>query len=294
MAQEHRNPVTLSRFILQEQRLHKEAQGDLTILLASIQLACKVISVSCSKAGILNIYGLDGSKNASGDAVKKLDILSNESFVNALSFSGKVSVMVSEEEDAPIILKDSLDGKYFVAFDPLDGSSNIDANVSVGTIFGIWRQAKPVSKVEELLQPATKLVAAGYALYGSATMMVLSTGNGVHGFTLDPSLGEFVLTHEDMKIPTKGKIYSVNEGNSCNWDAPTREYVERCKAGPKPMSLRYVGSMVADVHRTILYGGIFMYPGDKKVILWFDVKVIFYRVLKANFGCFTKEVLWRS
>lgn len=262
MAEEHKNPITLSRFILSEQKKHKDASGDFTILLTSIQLACKVIANACSKAGIFNLYGLDGSTNTTGDAVKKLDIFSNESFVNALKFSERVSAMVSEEIEEPIVLEDSLSGKYFVAFDPLDGSSNIDANVSVGTIFGIWKQETKCEKVEELLQPAKELICAGYALYGSACIIVLSMGNGVHGFTLDPSLGEFIWTHKNIRIPESGKIYSINEGNSASWDPAVKEYVEKCKKVGK--SLRYVGSMVADVHRTLLYGGIFMYPGDKK------------------------------
>lgn len=270
MADEHRNPVTLSRFILTEQHAHPEASGDFTILLSSIQLACKVISNACSKAGIFKLYGLDGSTNTSGDTVKKLDVFSNDSFINALTFSNRVSIMVSEENDTPIY-NNTATGKYFVAFDPLDGSSNIDANVSIGTIFGIWMNPDPdnTQKLENVLQPGSKLIAAGYAVYGAATMMVLSTGNGVNGFTLDPSLGEFILTHKDIRIPAKGSIYSINEGNSETWDGPTSKYVAMCKSssgGRKAKSLRYIGSMVADVHRTLLYGGIFMYPGSKTVL----------------------------
>jgi len=211
---------------------------------------------------------LHGTTNATGDQVKKLDVFSNDSFINSLKFSGRVSVMVSEEEKEPVVLTDASQGRYFVAFDPLDGSSNIDANVSIGTIFSVWKQHGPYEKVEELLQPARKLLAAGYAMYGAATIIVLSLGHGVHGFTLDPSLGEFIHTHKDMRVPEVGKIYSINEGNSVTWDEPTKQYVENCKRpknkGEKPKSLRYVGSMVADVHRTLLYGGIFMYPGDSK------------------------------
>lgn len=267
MAEEHRNPITLSRWILAQQKTHPEATGDFSILLTSIQLACKVISHACSKAGIFNLYGLDGSTNTTGDAVKKLDVFSNDSFVSSLSYSGRVSVMVSEEIESPIILSDTTHGKYFVAFDPLDGSSNIDANVSVGTIFGIWKQHGPCKTVEELLQPGKELLGAGYAMYGAATILVLSIGKGVHGFTLDPALGEFIYTHKDMQVPTKGTIYSINEGNSGTWDEPTRRFVDMCKnpeKGQKSKSLRYVGSMVADVHRTLLYGGIFMYPSDVK------------------------------
>lgn len=270
MAEEHRKPVTLSRFILAEQREFAESQGDLTILLMSVQLACKVISNACSKAGIFNLYGLDGSTNESGDKVKKLDVFSNDSFIDSLEFSGRVGVMVSEENELAIQVPTCTNAKYFVAFDPLDGSSNIDANVSVGTIFGVWRQ----SVEGGLLMPGRELVAAGYAMYGAATIMVLTTGRGVNGFTLDPSLGEFILTHPNIRIPTTGKVYSINEGNSLLWDKPTSEFVQKCK-NPEtgsPMSLRYIGSMVADVHRTLLYGGVFMYPGDSKVRVLFIIK----------------------
>jgi len=267
MAAEHRNPVTLTRFILCEQELHPDATGDFTILLSSIQLACKVISNACTKAGIFKMYGLDGKKNTSGDAVKKLDVFANDSFIDSLIFSTRVSIMVSEENDQPIYNPNCY-GKYFVAFDPLDGSSNIDANVSIGTIFGIWMNPEPENptSMDNVLQSGKKLVAAGYAMYGAASMMVLSTGNGVHGFTLDPSLGEYILTHRDIRCPKKGAIYSINEGNTSTWDAPTAAYVKSCKSaedGRKPKSARYVGSMVADVHRTLLYGGVFMYPGSK-------------------------------
>jgi fructose-1,6-bisphosphatase I len=235
--------------------------------LSSIQLACKVISNACSKAGIFKLYGLDGSSNTSGDAVKKLDVFANDIFINSLMFSDRVSIMVSEENEDPIYNPNCI-GKYFVAFDPLDGSSNIDANVSIGTIFGIWMNpdADNPTKISNVLQPGHKLVAAGYAMYGAASMIVLSTGDGVNGFTLDPSLGEYLLTHENIRCPKKGSIYSINEGNASTWDATTTQYVSNCKSnahGKKPKSARYVGSMVADVHRTLLYGGIFMYPGSK-------------------------------
>lgn len=266
MADEHKNPVTLSRFILKEQRTHPEAQGDLTILLASVQLACKVISNACSKAGIFKLYGLDGSENSTGDQVKKLDVFSNDSFIDSLKFSDRVSIMISEEDEEPIFVKNCI-GKYVVAFDPLDGSSNIDANVSIGTIFGIWKNPNPddPTNIANVLQPGSELVCAGYAMYGAATILMLSMGDSVNGFTLDPSLGEFILTHENVRVPEQGKIYSINEGNSISWDEPTKKYVEKCKNpkdGSKPCAARYVGSMVADVHRTLLYGGIFMYPSS--------------------------------
>lgn len=243
------------------------ATGDFTILLTSVQLACKAISTAVRKAGILGMYGLEGSVNVQGEEVKKLDILSHDNFVSALKYSTKVSVMVSEEQEDAIILEDC-NGKYCLVFDPLDGSSNIDCNVSVGSIFGIYQRASTSGpgKVEDVLQPGTKLVGAGYCMYGSSTQMVLTFGSGVHVFTHDPSVGEFLLTMKDVKIPEKPKtIYSANEGNYQYWYPPVQRFVERCKMmEPKPYSARYVGSMVSDVHRTLLYGGIFMYPDDKK------------------------------
>eukprot|EP00761_Pharyngomonas_kirbyi_P011678 gb/GECH01011704.1/.p1 GENE.gb/GECH01011704.1/~~gb/GECH01011704.1/.p1 ORF type:complete len:331 (+),score=82.99 gb/GECH01011704.1/:1-993(+) len=262
------DPITLTRHVLAEQRKHKEAQGDLTILLSSIQLACKAISSAVRKAGISNLYGLAGSTNVQGEEVKKLDLLANENFINALSFSEKVCLMASEENEEPVTVSGHLCGKYSCVFDPLDGSSNIDAAVPVGSIFGIYKQVDEKGQdVKNVLQPGKKLVAAGYSMYGSSTMMVISTGNGVNGFTLDPSIGEFILTHPNIRIPKQGKIYSCNEGNATSWDEPTQKYIQVKKNPPdggKPYSLRYVGSMVADVHRTLLYGGIFMYPADKK------------------------------
>jgi len=267
----HRNPLTLTRFIIQEQQRFEGARGQFALLLQSVQLACKIISNACNKAGIANLYGVDGSANASGDIVKKLDVFSNDVFINCLTYSEEVYIMCSEENEEAIIPKKSNKntGGYAIVFDPLDGSSNIDANVSVGTIFGIYKRKDESVEFEpsdqDLLKPGTELVAAGYALYGAATMMVLSTGNGVNGFLLDPSLGEFILTHENIRIPSQGDIYSINEGNAATWDAPTLAFVEFCKRPPhgrKGKKARYIGSMVGDVHRTLLYGGIFCYPGN--------------------------------
>jgi len=270
----HRNAVTMTRYILHHAKGGEEEAGHIALLLQSIQLACKVISNACNKAGIANLYGVDGSTNATGDAVKKLDLFSNDVFINCLSHnSEEVFLMCSEENEEAVIPKgsDHSSGRYSVLFDPLDGSSNIDANVSVGTIFGIYKREESRMGLppgnEDLLRPGTELVCAGYALYGAATMMVITTGNGVNGFLLDPSLGEFILTHENIQIPKKGNIYSINEGNAATWDAPTSAFIEYCKRPPKggkPKKARYVGSMVADVHRTLLYGGIFCYPGDGK------------------------------
>eukprot|EP00897_Mesotaenium_endlicherianum_P008824 jgi/Mesen1/7970/ME000422S07129 len=260
--------MTLTRFVLNEQGRHPEARGDLTILLSHIVLGCKFVCSAVNKAGLAKLIGLAGETNVQGEEQKKLDVLSNEVFINALRGSGRANILVSEENEEPIYIEAAKRGRYCVVFDPLDGSSNIDCGVSIGTIFGIYMLPNnSEGTLQDVLQPGTKMVAAGYCMYGSSCTLVLSTGQGVHGFTLDPSLGEFILTHPDIKIPKKGKIYSVNEGNAKNWDEPTTKFVEKCKFptdGSSPKSLRYIGSMVADVHRTLLYGGIFLYPADKK------------------------------
>lgn len=260
------NPISLTRFIMAERSQFKEAQGHFAMLLQSLQLACKVISNATRKAGIANLFGVaaNQSQNTSGDQQKKLDVLANDVMINCLSSGGQAYILCSEENDAPIIL-DNAKGGYAIVFDPLDGSSNIDCNLSVGTIFGIYKKdpkstAKPSAK--DLLKPGNELIAAGYALYDAATVLVLSTGFGVNGFTLDPSLGEFILSHRNIRIPRRGKIYSINEANSNEWDEPTRAWIEGFKK--KKASARYVGAMAGDVHRTLLYGGVFSYPGDKK------------------------------
>lgn len=257
----NRNPITLTRFLLAEsKRLH--STGDFALLLNSIQLAVKVIAAATHKAGIANLYGLAGNENSSGDEQKKLDVLSNDVFVNSCKFSDQVYIIGSEEEEDHIIVDDTKGG-YAVVFDPLDGSSNIDCNVGVGSIWGIYRKDeksdKPTS-AEDLLKPGNQLVAAGYALYGPATTIVLATSTGVNGFTLDPSIGEFILTHPSIRVPSNGKIYSINEGNTTKWDAPTLEYVQLEQR--RQHRGRYIGSMVSDVHRTLMYGGIFAYPAD--------------------------------
>ncbi|KAK2366567.1 Fructose-1,6-bisphosphatase, cytosolic [Trifolium repens] len=260
--------MTITRFVLNEQSKHPESRGDFTILLSHIVLGCKFVCSAVNKAGLAKLIGLAGETNVQGEEQKKLDVLSNEVFCKALISSGRTSILVSEEDEDAIFVQPSLRGKYCVVFDPLDGSSNIDCGVSIGTIFGIYMMKdshEPV--IEDVLQPGKNLLAAGYCMYGSSCTLVISTGSGVNGFTLDPSLGEFILTHPDIKIPKKGKIYSVNEGNAKNWDGPTASYVEKCKFptdGSPAKSLRYIGSMVADVHRTLLYGGTFLYPADKK------------------------------
>ncbi|KAI9292644.1 inositol phosphatase [Neoconidiobolus thromboides FSU 785] len=262
------NIITLTRHIVTAQNKIKEASGDLTLLLAAIQVGCKFVEACVRKASLVYLTGLAGMQNVQGEDVKKLDVLANEIFIQNLKASGKCKVLVSEEDDEAIFIEGEAGCKYCVVFDPLDGSSNIDAGVNVGTIFGIYL-VKPGSNgtVEDVLRPGNEMVAAGYCMYGSSCNLVLTTGQGVNGFTLDPAIGEFVLTHPDIKIPSRGKIYSVNEGNAAYWDKPCTEYFNSIKfpeSSKKPYSSRYIGSMVADVHRTLLYGGIFAYPGDKK------------------------------
>nr|CAD2178941.1 unnamed protein product [Meloidogyne enterolobii] len=256
--------VTLQRFVLNEQRKYPEATGDLTNLLTCLLTAVKAISSAVRKAGLAQLYGVAGNVNVQGEEVKKLDVLSNELMINMLKSSYTVCAMVSEEDENMIEVEVGKQGKYIVTFDPLDGSSNIDCLVSIGTIFGIFRKnSEGPIQPQDVLQPGRKMVAAGYALYGSATMVVLSTPGRVDGFTLDPSIGEFILTNPAMKVPKKGKIYSINEGYAKKWSKGITEYIYSRKfpeGGKSAYGQRYVGSMVADVHRTLLYGGIFMYP----------------------------------
>ncbi|KAM4098163.1 hypothetical protein ACJW30_07G056100 [Castanea mollissima] len=288
--------MTITRHVLNEQSKHPEARGAFTILLNHIVLGCKFVCSAVSKAGLAKLIGLAGETNVQGEEQKKMDVLSNEVFVKALISSGQTSILISEEDEEATFVDPSKRGRYIVVFDPLDGSSNIDCGVSIGTIFGIYMvEHKDDLSLEDVLQPGEKMVAAGYCMYGSSCTLVLSTGNGVNGFTLDPSLGEFILTHPDIKIPKKGKIYSINEGNAKNWDKATAKYVENCKFpkdGTSPKSLRYIGSMVADVHRTLLYGGIFMYPADKKspngkLRLLYEVIPMSYLMEQAGGQAFT-------
>ena len=260
------DPFTLSAWILTQQHRNPQARGNLTILLNSICVGCKFLSTAVRRAGVAgnDVLGKAGSENVQGEDQKKLDVVANEVFKNVLKKSGQCAVLVTEEEEEAIIIEPEYRGDYCVVFDPLDGSSNIECGVSIGTIFGIYK-VKPESKgdLSDVTRPGVDMVAAGYCMYGSMTYLMLTTGDGVAGFTLDDFLGEFVLTHPNVKLPEYGPIYSINEGNAAHWDAPTKAYVEEQKASGK-CSLRYVGSMVADVHRTLLYGGIFMYPADKK------------------------------
>lgn len=262
------DPITLTRRILEDQRHLPLAKGDFTIILSSIQLACKYISNAVRKAGIANLLGTLTRENTHGEAQKKLDVLANDIFINSLKFSTKIAVMASEEEEEVYIVSNAEEPKYIIAFDPLDGSSNVEANISVGSIFAIWRRddvSTSGSASDFLGFKGHSIVAAGYVLYGGSTQLVLAVPGRVDSYTLDNSIGEFILTSPNIRIPTKGSIYSINEGNSAHWDPAITEFVRR-KKNPAPgqpsTSLRYVGSMVADVHRTMLYGGIFMYPAD--------------------------------
>lgn len=260
------NAMTLTRFVLQEQRNFKNATGDLSQLLNCIQTAIKAIASAVRKAGIAKLHGIAGDINVQGEEVKKLDVLSNELFINMLKSSYTTALLVSEENENVIEVELERQGKYVVCFDPLDGSSNIECLVSIGSIFAIYRcQTEGEPTIQDALQPGNKIVAAGYALYGSATAVVLSLGAGVHGFTYDPAIGEFILTDRNMRVPEKGKIYSINEGYASDWDAGVFSYIAAKKdpSKGKPYGARYVGSMVADVHRTIKYGGIFIYPTTK-------------------------------
>ncbi|MCB2187378.1 MAG: class 1 fructose-bisphosphatase [Deltaproteobacteria bacterium] len=262
--------VTVTNHLLAQQELYGEATGAFTRLLNELILSAKIISREVTKAGLVEILGFTGERNVQGEQVRKLDEFAHDNVIDRLSRSGYVAVMGSEEDADPIELPRGMEkGNYVVLFDPLDGSSNIDANVSIGTIFSILRKVSTGVDYEmkDLLQPGYQQVAAGYFLYGSSTMMVYTAGNGVSGFTLDPSVGEFLLSHPQIKMPTRGKIFSANMGYMDFWTEGVQEYFRylRRKTDQKPVySCRYIGSLVADFHRTLLYGGIFLYPADTK------------------------------
>lgn len=262
--------VTLERFILEDERRHPRATGAFSNILYALTLAAKIISREVNKAGIVDVLGVTGGTNIQGEVVQKLDLFAQDVIYNALDHTGDLCCMVSEEVEEVIPIPDEFPkGDYVLIFDPLDGSSNIDVNVSVGTIFSIQRRVGGCEDgaLVNCLQAGSEQLAAGYVLYGSSTMLVYTTGNGVHGFTLDPSIGEFLLSHRNIKIPDPpAHIYSINEANYPRWSEEQRRLMQHLKGldgknGPA-YSSRYIGSMVADVHRTLLKGGIFMYPGD--------------------------------
>jgi len=264
--------MTLDEFTIQETRKFPQATGELSALLRDIGLASKMINKQVLKAGLVDILGKHGATNVQGEEQMKLDIYANDTLIAVLQNSSDCAGIASEENDEHVCFSDefSVQSKYVVLFDPLDGSSNIDVNAPIGTIFSIYRRVSEIGKPctpEDFLQPGNRLMAAGYVIYGSSTMMVYATKLGVNGFTLEPSIGEFCLSHPDLKCPEKGKIYSINQGNTSKYDEGMRAFLNYCmesnKEEGRPYGHRYIGSMVADMHRTLIKGGIFMYPADK-------------------------------
>ncbi|ANT65570.1 class 1 fructose-bisphosphatase [Prosthecochloris sp. CIB 2401] len=265
------NLITIERHFLEQQMQHPGASGSLTAVLNDVAFASKLVRREVVRAGLVDILGMAGTTNVQGEEVKKLDLFANERIINAIGQHGRFAIMGSEENEETIIPPKSETGKYVLLFDPLDGSSNIDVNVSVGTIFSIYRitgDSPEDASLQDCLQKGLKQVAAGYVIYGSSVMMVYTTGNGVHGFTYDPTIGEFLLSHENITIPERGKYYSMNEGSWHQFNQTTKNYIdyikEEDKATGRPYSTRYIGSLVADFHRNLLTGGIFIYPATKK------------------------------
>ena len=264
--------TTLAEFIVEKQTDFPYAQGELSRLLTAIRLAAKIVNREVNKAGLVDILGAVGGENVQGEEQQKLDVFANERFINALENQGVVCGVASEENEDFIPFHSDMaqQSKYVVAMDPLDGSSNIDVNVSIGTIFSIFRRVTDhgPAQLEDFLQKGLEQVAAGYVIYGSSTMLVYSTGNGVNGFTLDSSIGVFCLSHPKMRIPETGKIYSINEGNYVHFPQGVKEYLKYCQdhdpATNRPYTARYIGSLVADFHRNLIKGGIYIYPGTTK------------------------------
>ncbi len=264
---------TLVEFINDKQNEYPEATGELTRLLNDINIAAKIVNREIRRAGLADINGYFGTTNVQGEAQKKLDVFANEQFINAFKHGGQCAALASEENEEVIIFGNpySMKGKYIVAFDPVDGSSNIEVNIPIGTIFAIYKRLTPTgstASVEDLLQAGNKLVAAGYVIYGSSTMLVYSTGNGVNGFTYDPAVGLFLLSHPNMRVPDRGSIYSINEANYIYFPEGVKKYIKYCqeddKSTNRPYTTRYVGSLVADFHRNLIHGGIYIYPGTLK------------------------------
>ena len=268
-----RKLITLDDFTIDQTRQFPKATGQLSSLLRDIGLACKIINKQVNKAGLVDIIGQFGATNVQGEEQMKLDVFADETLINVLQRSDDCAGIASEENDDFVAYDDeySINSKYVVLFDPLDGSSNIDVNASIGTIFAIYKRVTPVGQpvtAEDFLQEGSRLMAAGYVIYGSSTMLVYATRLGVNGFTLEPSIGEFCLSHPNMQVKENGKIYSLNQGNTCKFEEGMRKYLDYCmednKDEGRPYSHRYIGSMVADLHRTLIKGGIFIYPADKK------------------------------
>jgi fructose-1,6-bisphosphatase I len=265
--------TTLNEFIIERQADFAYAKGELSRLLYSIGVAAKIVNKKVNKAGLVDILGASGEVNVQGEEQKKLDIFADEQFIGALKSSGECCGLATEENDEIVTFDTvmSKDGKYIVCMDPLDGSSNIDVNVSIGTIFSIYRRITPRGtrpEKEDFLQKGSKQIAAGYVIYGSSTMMVYTTGRGVNGFTLDPSIGEFCLSNPDIKTPKYGIIYSINEGNYVDFPEGVKQFIKYCQVKEletnRPYTSRYIGSLVADFHRNLLKGGIYLYPPTAK------------------------------
>ncbi len=287
--------ITLGEYIIEKQHQFPNATGELTQLLGAIRLAAKVVNREINKAGLVDIIGATGVENVQGEVQQKLDLYANEKFKAALEARGEVCGVASEEEDEFVSFDSARsDSKYVVLMDPLDGSSNIDVNVSVGTIFSIYRRVSPCGTpvvLEDFLQPGHCQVAAGYVIYGSSTMLVYTTGHGVHGFTCDPSLGVFYLSHENMRIPDDGVIYSINEGNYLKFPTGVKKYLKYCQeidqASNRPYTSRYIGSLVSDFHRNLLKGGIYIYPStasapNGKLRLLYECNPMAYLIEQAG------------
>lgn len=272
-----KKPVSLVEFILEEEKQFKKATGTLTLILAQLEYAGKIIASHVKKAGLVDILGPTGDKNQSSDEVQKIDVFANQLLLDILASTKQVAIAASEEMEKEVEL--SKKGEYVVFFDPLDGSSNMDVNVSIGTIFSIYHRSS------SLLQPGSKQAAAGYILYGSSVMFVYTRGQGVNGFTLDPSIGSFLLSHPNMRIPKKGSVYSINEANAPHYNQNLLDYLKNLKT--QGYKARYIGSMVADVHRTLLKGGVFLYPSDNKnptgkLRLMYEVNPMSFIITKAG------------
>jgi fructose-1,6-bisphosphatase I/sedoheptulose-1,7-bisphosphatase len=263
---------TLAQFVIEERRRAPDATGDLNSLLTDIALACKAIAKRVALGALSDVRGSAGSRNVQGEEQQQLDVVSNELFVGATQWGGHLAGMVSEELEEPYTLPTEYPrGKYLLLFDPLDGSSNIDVNVAVGSIFSILRAPTPGvdARPEDFLQPGTAQVCGGYAIYGPCTMLVLTLGNGTHAFTLDPQLGEWVLSHRDIRIPEATREFAINASNSRHWEPAVKRYVDECLAGRsgprgKDFNMRWIASLVAEVHRILMRGGVFMYPRDTR------------------------------
>jgi fructose-1,6-bisphosphatase I len=292
----NRKVQTLDEFTIQQRRDFPQATGELSMLLKDIALAAKRVNVEVNKAGLVDILGDAGEVNVQGEDVKKLDLFANNHFIGVAQHGVSCAGVASEENDDIVVFDDPLsnNSKYVMLMDPLDGSSNIDVNVSIGTIFSIYRRLSekgtPVT-IEDFLQPGKKQIAAGYIIYGSSTMLVYATRISVNGFTLDPSIGEFTLSHPDIKCPETGKIYSVNHGNFWQYEEGIRKYINVCQKKEKsdggPYTQRYIGSMIADVHRNLIKGGIFMYPATRdkpggKLRLLYECNPLAYIIEKAG------------